>query len=314
MNYVSISDLNDYIVKNLHKIPHDIDLVVGIPRSGMLPANLIALYLNKPYTDIDSFVDGRILESGYRKRFFSDCGTKKILVVDDSIGSGRAMKEAKAKLSSKENTYHIEYAAVIASPEAKNQVNFYCKEVSFPRVFQWNLFHHPDFIPNACFDIDGVLCEDPPVDDDGPVYLEYIKNAIPKYIPTVEIHTLVTCRLEKYRAATEEWLRKNNVKYKNLVMLDMKSREERLAWGKHGKFKGNVFAKIDADFFVESSLSQAREIVKTAKKTVFCTENFQMLTYKEEVSWLSYLIFSIKRKLKHFILKFTTRHNRMSLE
>ena len=103
MNYVSISDLNDYIVKNLHKIPHDIDLVVGIPRSGMLPANLIALYLNKPYTDIDSFVDGRILESGYRKRFFSDCGTKKILVVDDSIGSGRAMKEAKAKLSSKEN-------------------------------------------------------------------------------------------------------------------------------------------------------------------------------------------------------------------
>lgn len=301
MNYVSISDLNEYIVKNLHKIPHDIDLVVGIPRSGMLPANLIALYLNKPYTDIGSFVNGRILDSGHRKRFFDDSGTKKILVVDDSVASGRAMKEAKARLSSEEVIYHIEYAAIIVSPEAKDLVNYYCEEVPFPRVFQWNLFHHPDFIPNACFDIDGVLCEDPPIDDDGPIYLEYIKNAIPKYIPTVEIHTLVTCRLEKYRAVTEEWLRKNNVKYKNLVMLDMRSREERLAWGKHGKYKGEVFAKTPVDYFVESSLSQAHEIVKTAKKTVFCTENFSVLTYEQKASWIEFFVFRLRRKISSWI-------------
>lgn len=55
IEYRSIVDMNNIIVKNLQKLPHDIDLVVGIPRSGMLPANLIALYLNKPFTDIDSF-------------------------------------------------------------------------------------------------------------------------------------------------------------------------------------------------------------------------------------------------------------------
>ena len=65
--YRSISDMNNIILRNLHIFPHDIDLVVGIPRSGMMPANLIALYLNKPYTDIDSFISGRILGAGRRE-------------------------------------------------------------------------------------------------------------------------------------------------------------------------------------------------------------------------------------------------------
>ena len=40
IEYRSIADMNNIIVKNLQKLPHDIDLVVGIPRSGLLPANL----------------------------------------------------------------------------------------------------------------------------------------------------------------------------------------------------------------------------------------------------------------------------------
>ena len=58
MNYRSINDLNETILRKLHLISRDIDLVVGVPRSGMLPANLLALYLNLPYTDIHSFING----------------------------------------------------------------------------------------------------------------------------------------------------------------------------------------------------------------------------------------------------------------
>jgi len=54
MNYRNISDLNKIILKKLSIIPRDIDLIVGVPRSGMMPANLLALYLNKPYTDLHS--------------------------------------------------------------------------------------------------------------------------------------------------------------------------------------------------------------------------------------------------------------------
>ncbi|RUU06821.1 phosphoribosyltransferase, partial [Mesorhizobium sp. M7A.T.Ca.TU.009.01.3.2] len=36
MHYRSISDMNDAIVRGLHRLPRDIDLVVGVPRSGVL--------------------------------------------------------------------------------------------------------------------------------------------------------------------------------------------------------------------------------------------------------------------------------------
>ena len=310
MNYVSISDLNEYIIKNLHVFPRDIDLIVGIPRSGMLPANLLALYLNKPYTDIDSFIDGRVYSTGERGRFIDNTTRKKILVVDDSIGSGNALRKAKTKLKVFGNSFNMKYAAIIATEESAKLVDYYCEIIPFPRVFQWNLFHHLDFVPYACFDIDGVLCEDPPIDDDGPKYLNYIKHAIPKYIPTVEIHTLVTCRLEKYRKVTESWLNENNVKYKKLVMLNMSSREERLAWGKHGKYKGEVFAESDAAYFVESSLKQARQIVKISKKPVFCTESFCMIEYKDEASCVDYFLFRVLRKLRFWKSSLIKRYSK----
>ena len=66
MVYKTISELSELVRSNLYKVPHDIDLVVGIPRSGMLPAMMISLYLNKKVTDLDSFIEGRTFESGER--------------------------------------------------------------------------------------------------------------------------------------------------------------------------------------------------------------------------------------------------------
>lgn len=281
MNYCSINDLNTFILRNLHKFPHDIDVVVGIPRSGMLPANLIALYLNKPYTDIDSFIEGKTYKCGERGAFVENVGSNRILVVDDSICKGGAINKAKQKLAPLSGGYSFIYAAIIAAKEATSLVDVYCEIVDVPRCFQWNILHHPYVIPNSCFDIDGVLCEDPPYDDDGLQYTRYIENAIPKYIPTVEINTLVTCRLEKYRESTEKWLKQNNVKYQKLVMLNMKTKQERVKWGKHGKFKGKIYAESPTFIFVESSMRQAIDIVKTSRKPVFCTETFSLLSYND---------------------------------
>lgn len=46
MNFRTLDQLNQCIYNNMYKLPRDIDLIVGIPRSGMLVANIIALYLN----------------------------------------------------------------------------------------------------------------------------------------------------------------------------------------------------------------------------------------------------------------------------
>ena len=54
LNFITISMFNNTIYKNINKIPKDVDLIVGIPRSGLLVANLLALYLNIKLTDIDT--------------------------------------------------------------------------------------------------------------------------------------------------------------------------------------------------------------------------------------------------------------------
>ena len=288
-NYRSMADLNSAILKNLHRFPHDIDLVVGIPRSGMLPANLIALYLNKQYTDIDSFIDGRVYRHGKRNIDNTASRVERILLVDDSLSLGTSIQIALKRIKALDKQTDCKTAVVFASPEGRDLVDIYCEIVPMPRFFQWNVFHHPIIVPYSFFDLDGVLCENPPIDDDGPLYFDYISNAVPKFIPTYEIDTIVTCRLEKYRTQTAEWLRKHDVKYKRLIMLALNTREERIRWGRHGEFKGTLYKESNAMLFIESSYQEAKEIVRVSHKPVFCTESFSLLTWEKEAPYFQVL-------------------------
>lgn len=280
IEYRSIADLNEAIIRNLHIFPHDVDLIVGIPRSGMLPANLLALYLNKPFSDIDSFIEGRVYSFGRRGAFISTKKTNKVLIVDDSILAGNALLKVREKLlqySSLHPQISFQYGVIYASQEGRSKVDFYCEMIEGPRLFQWNLFHQPLILPQSILDIDGVLCPNPPVDDDGVQYLEYIKKAPTLYTPTVKVDKLVSCRLEKYREVTEEWLAKHHIQYNELYLLDLPTKEERIAWGKHGIYKGNIYKQSDNVLFIESSLSEARQIFQITHRPVFCIENFQMI-------------------------------------
>ena len=125
MNYRNIKDLNNIILRRLSIIPRDFDLIVGIPRSGMLPANLLALYLNRPYTDIDSFLNGKIYKAGARSQFFDSEEQRKVLVVDDSIASGSAMKECKETLKHLERKFEIKYCAIYVIPGKEKMVDYY---------------------------------------------------------------------------------------------------------------------------------------------------------------------------------------------
>ncbi len=294
MNYRSINDLNNIILKKLHLIPRDIDLIVGVPRSGMLPANLLALYLNLPYTDIHSFIKGFIYKSGARKQFFDSSNYKKILVVDDSIASGSAIEECKNDLAHLESTFTIEYCVIYFTPEKGNLADYALEAVATPRYFQWNIFSHTT-LEKACFDIDGVLCKDPSEDenDDGPKYKSFLLNTPPLYIPGSNIGTIVTSRLEKYRNETETWLQANQVKYDKLVMLDLPDMKARQKANNHARHKAKEYQSKNYHLFVESDLGQAIEINKLTKKPVFCTENFEMIYDHES------LVYNLKSG-KHF--------------
>jgi uncharacterized HAD superfamily protein/hypoxanthine phosphoribosyltransferase len=286
MNYRNITDLNNIILKRLNIIPRDFDLIVGVPRSGMLPANLLSLYLNKPYTDIHSFLNGHIYKAGARSQFFDISEFKKILVVDDSIASGSAMVEVKESLKHLESKFDIKYCAVYIIPGKEKMVDYFFEIVPLPRYFQWNILNHTT-LEKACFDIDGVLCADPlpEQNDDGPKYIDFILNAPPLFIPGSKIGTVVTSRLEKYRKETETWLKANNIKYNDLVMLDLPNMEARQRANNHGDHKAKAYMAKPYVLFVESEYHQAVEINRLSKKPVLCTENFEMIFESESLMY-----------------------------
>lgn len=278
MNYRTISDLNNIILKRLYILPRDFDLVVGIPRSGMFPASLLALYLGLPYTDLHSFLNGHIYKAGERGDFFATTSFKKILVVDDSIASGSAMERCKELLAPLNAQFDIKYSAIYVIPEKKNMVDYYFEEVPLPRYFQWNILNHT-ILKKSCFDIDGVLCVDPTPEqnDDGARYVDFLINAPALFLPTCPIGTLVTSRLGKYRSQTEQWLARNNVKYDKLVMSPFETMEQRRKANNHAVHKAAEYKDAKYALFIESSMEQAAEINRITGKPVLCTENFEMI-------------------------------------
>lgn len=277
MQYRTLADLSNLVRTNIYKVPHDIDLVVGIPRSGMLPANMIALFLNKKMSDIDSFCEGRIMSTGKRSQYIADTGIKRVLIVDDSVNQGNSIKAAKDKLTVLNDKFEFVYLAPIVSSCGKELVDIYFEIIDDRRIFEWNLFHHP-IIARSCLDIDGILNKDPEIDDDGNAYKQFLHDATPMFLPTVEIGTLITCRLEKYRNDTKSWLKRHNIRYKNLVMLDLPSREERIKWGRYGEFKGEYYKNHNHVLFIESNKKQAQIIANISNKPVICLETNSITT------------------------------------
>jgi len=304
MNYRNIKDLNEIILRRLYILPRDFDLIVGIPRSGMFPANLLALYLNRPVTDLDSFRNGHVYKAGERGLFFDIKLFKKILVVDDSIASGSALNKCKEQLKQLEGNFDIQYCAIYVIPSKTNMVDYYFEAVPLPRYFQWNILNHT-ILQKACLDIDGVLCADPTSEenDDGEKYRHFLLNAQPLFIPGSPIGTLVTSRLEKYRPETETWLQHNNVKYNKLVMLNLPDMAARQRANCHASFKAKEYSSsMDYMLFVESNLHQAVEINKITEKPVLCTENFEMIYDSKS------LLYNLKSgqsmpRVKQFLLK-----------
>ncbi len=306
MNIRTYNDLIKCMVDNLYKIPRDIDLIVGIPRSGMMVANILALYMNLPCTDIDNFLRKGEFRTGDTKKcsgwIKSVSEAKRVLVVDDSVSTGTALKEAK-RLLEKVDCEFVWLAAYIM-PFNKSNVDIYFEVCNQPRMFEWNFMHHWG-LQNSCMDIDGVLCQDPSFfeNDDGNRYKAFIKNAPPKFIPTQKVGKLVTSRLEKYRSVTELWLKRYGIEYDELIMMDGISALERQLEGNHARFKAEIYKGCDAILFFESDYSQAIDIVKISGKPVFCIETMELINSEHYGERILSKSMEMKATIKHIIKK-----------
>ncbi|HDZ57885.1 MAG TPA: phosphoribosyltransferase [Pseudomonas xinjiangensis] len=282
MNYRSVGDLSFLTNKHVSKVPRDVELIVGIPRSGMLVASIVSLKLNLPLTDLYSFQRNDDLKKGNTRSYkhnelVKPWDAKKILLVDDSIASGNSMRAA---VDMVKQVFSGEVVTMVAFAQRENigSVDLHLETVEQPRLFEWNIMHHR-LLANACLDIDGVLCVDPThtENDDGPNYLGFLQSTRPLFIPTIKVAHLVTSRLEKYRGETEEWLQRHGVEYGQLHMLDLPSAAERRRLNMHSKFKAQIYHNDPhAVLFIESEEHQALEIMKLSNKPVFCIETNEM--------------------------------------
>ena len=257
INFRSIDDMSQTIKKRLHEIP-DVDCVVGIPRSGMLPASMIALYLNKPLISLDQI--GQPYFNNCTNRINLDCSKPitRCLVVDDSCSSGNALTTIKNQLFNRFMDVQFIYAAVYVLESSKKYVDFWFEVCEHLRLFEWNIMDHSVLL-NSCMDLDGVLCPDPTIEqnDDGAKYMKFLKEVKPRYIPQHEIKAIVACRLEKYRTETEDWLKRHGIKYEKLYMMNYPDAASRLRDGNHFKYKADIYNNTKTVLFYESSAFQA---------------------------------------------------------
>lgn len=277
MHYITFTDLITTIRTNIHKVPNDIDFVIGIERSGMIVASIISEYINVPLIGLEAFVNGCKATGGDRLHLLNRKKTNKVLVVDDTCNSGKAMNTAKDKLKG----YDYEFIYLVAYLEGKGSdcIDIYLEDVrkytkDFPIVlYEWNIMAHYPFISQRCiYDIDGVFCLDPPDELKTEEYEEYIKNAVPLFIPTVPIGKIVTYRLSKYMDITEKWLKEQGIRYNQLIMFKADSYKERYEAGVSPEYmKGTIYRDDKQSIlFIESDDYQARMIHRISGKPVLC--------------------------------------------
>ena len=123
--YVSFAQLSTAIRSQLYLIPATVDLIVGIPRSGMVPAYQIGLMLNRLVSDVDSFIaDGAISHGHTRKLGITLTSLRQaqhILLVDDSIASGGSMQKALARIGESGFTGRVSTCAAIVAPSQRTR-------------------------------------------------------------------------------------------------------------------------------------------------------------------------------------------------
>lgn len=250
--------------------------IVGVPRSGMFPASIIALHLSVPLYSICNneiiLLNSESCYGGNRMNFYKEKNTTKLLVIDDSSCTGTAAKGIKER-------FNLDIATCYATIKSKNIVDFYGELYETPHIFEWNFFDS-HFIEESFFDIDGVMSPNVPIEIciDEERYIKWIKEVDPifKNIPMLRnIKHIITGRLEKYRNITEEWLDKHSIKYKTLTMFpsELESVRNSDHVNQVGMFKAEHFMKDkNATMFIESEIGEAKIIKDISKKNVITTK------------------------------------------
>lgn len=227
VDFVTIDELAVWTREFVERLPETYDLVIGVPRSGMFVASIIATKLGRPLTTPDLFLEGRwwasrLLESPDPSNVHS------VLLVDDSVDRGSSIEAAKEIVARCPRPTRITTAAVIAHrPDASRLVDLYGQIIPHPVIFEWNLMH-AKVMTRLSASFEGVLDR-------------------PGRIPAYPIDVVLSSADESERERIEAALLDHEVLYDELILMT-------------GKDKVDVLASNPPDLHLEATLEEAQRI------------------------------------------------------
>jgi hypoxanthine phosphoribosyltransferase len=267
INIVRMEDLVKSSLKLIEQIPNDFDVIIGVPRAGLMIANIIACKFGRPLSTPENFARNE----SWTNKSFDLKNVKRVLIVDDDVYFGNALSKAIQKVKIANSNVEIETASLFTFPKSKKKVNYFLQTRHSPALYEWNILN-VNSRQKLVTDMDGVLCKD----YTGGDYENWIRNVKPHYIPQYEIDAIVTARLEKYRALTEEWLSKYTVKYKDLFMMPLQDEKKR-SFERVIDFKVQHLRHLQPFWYWESNYRVAEAIKKCTKIPILCTDRMVLL-------------------------------------
>ena len=157
---LSFSGTVSYVVDWTKRLPSDYDVIIGVPRSGLWIANIIALRFGKPLSTPECFVKSEIW---YTKKMKMDITKyKKILLVDDTVSTGKKIIDTLQQLKAFNPDLDISTAVFMVTNKGKKLVDYYYTTKEPPHLFEWNILSANVLLGSVSTDLDGVLCHDCP--------------------------------------------------------------------------------------------------------------------------------------------------------
>lgn len=258
IEWISTARLAQDTLELLPRLPPDISGVAGVPRSGMIPAAILATHLHLPLFEVSPQAGLRQL--GYGSR--APVGAPgPLLVVDDTIYDGSAMTRARHSLRGRAALF----AVVYATPWMARSVDLHVRQLGSVHLLEWNLVNNgvwggnaldPIFGSGVATDFDGILCHN--------------ETGLPRWLPRKYLTRLiVTGRPESMRRQTEAWLRKWRVQWERLVMFPG---DKFASWEEIAAYKAEHYLASACGFFLESEPCQAQRIHDLTGKPVICPD------------------------------------------
>lgn len=265
-----LSEMDRLIVSRLHDIRSiPFGVVVHIPRSGTIPAALIATHMARPLASVEEYRRGLVST----RKTEANVPLDRILLVDDSIRTGKQMLKNIALIKRDKPRTKIYTLSVYATRHSREiePTIVLAEHDDSDYVYPWFAWKSKR-IEGCAVDMDGVLCRDctRDEDDDGERYAQFLAGAQVKFHTPHKIGAIITSRLERYRPQTEDWLARNGYQYGELIMGPWATKAERR--GNVEPWKASVFRERPEWLYIESDDRAARAIAEMSGKHTWSVE------------------------------------------